>query len=112
MRPTSFARKLDDSGRLLIPIRLREKLGLSYGQVYPFYLHEHNDKVYLCIECENYETDLQKAFRILEENGLEIPAMYEEEEEQTGRAAAGGSDPNSRSENAYANFQILLAEFY
>ena len=81
MRPTSFARKLDDSGRLLIPIRLREKLGLSYGQVYPFYLHEHNDKVYLCIECENYETDLQKAFRILEENGLEIPAMYEEEEE-------------------------------
>nr|DAN98127.1 MAG TPA: MraZ protein [Caudoviricetes sp.] len=31
MQETTFSRKLDSSGRIMIPIRLREQMGLTSG---------------------------------------------------------------------------------
>lgn len=72
MEETKFARKLDSSGRLVIPIRLREQLHLNQGDIYRFLLHEENGKTYLCIECPNSVTELEGALAILRKNGYEI----------------------------------------
>lgn len=72
MEKTQFARRLDTSGRLVIPIRLREELNLVIGDTYEFFLHDENGKRYLCIECPKTETELEKAKRIIQENGLKI----------------------------------------
>ena len=69
MKNTQYARKLDSSGRLVIPARLREELGLQVGDLCQFYLHEENGKRYLCVEVEN---EIEKAKRMLEENGYQV----------------------------------------
>ena len=65
-------RRVDSLGRLVIPIKLREKLGLECGFECNFFTHEHNGKTYLCIECPEQETDLQKALKLIEKNGLKV----------------------------------------
>ena len=70
MRTTEYARKLDPNGRLLIPIRLREQLGIQPGETYSFYMHEENGIQYLCIACG--DTDIAKARKLLEENGMKV----------------------------------------
>lgn len=72
MKDTQFSRKLDSNGRLVIPIRLREQLGLVAGETYTFYTHEHEGKTYLCVECGDFESDVQKAIKLLNENGLQV----------------------------------------
>lgn len=69
MLDTQYARKLDSSGRLVIPARLREELGLHQGDLCQFYLHEENGKRYLCVEVEN---EIEQAKRMLEENGYKV----------------------------------------
>ena len=55
----------------MLPIRLREELGLEPGEEYKFYLHEHDGHKYLCIRCpENIENSLADARRFLEEHGF------------------------------------------
>ena len=72
MTNTNLMRRVDSLGRLVIPIKLREKLGLETGFECNFFTHEDNGKTYLCIECPEQETDLQRALKIIEKNGLKI----------------------------------------
>lgn len=72
MVETQYARRLDTSGRLVIPIRLREELGLTVGDVYQFFKYETNGKTYLCIECPEQETEIQKAIKLLQANGIDV----------------------------------------
>lgn len=51
MTKTTFSRKLDTIGRLMIPSKLREDLHMVIGRNYEFFIKQENDKVYLCIEC-------------------------------------------------------------
>ena len=37
MKKTKYARKIDSMGRITIPIRLREELGLEIGEIYDYY---------------------------------------------------------------------------
>jgi bifunctional DNA-binding transcriptional regulator/antitoxin component of YhaV-PrlF toxin-antitoxin module len=72
MLDTQHARKLDSSGRLVIPARLREELGLQVGDLCQFYLHQENGKRYLCIEVEN---EIERAKRMLEANGYQVSGL-------------------------------------
>ena len=68
--PTEYSRKLDTVGRLVIPSKLRKEMRLELGEEYPFYtcVDEHGQS-WLCIPCPGVETEVDKAKRILEENG-------------------------------------------
>lgn len=70
MIETKYARRLDSSGRLVIPIRLREELGLEIGETYTFYKQEIDGETYLCIKCG--EDPVTKAKKLLAEKGYEI----------------------------------------
>ena len=72
MEMTNYTRKIDASGRLVIPVKLREEMRIEVGDEYPFFIHEENDKTYLCIECYKKETELQRAKRLLEEAGFTV----------------------------------------
>lgn len=64
----------------MLPIRLREELGLEPGEEYAFYLHEHDGHKYLCIRCpENIENSLAEARRFLEEHGFIVRKQEERE---------------------------------
>ena len=68
--PTEYSRKLDTVGRLVIPSKLRKEMRLELGEEYLFYtcVDEHGQS-WLCIPCPGVETEVDKAKRILEENG-------------------------------------------
>ena len=70
MIETKYARRLDSSGRLVIPIRLREELGLEIGETYTFYKQEIDGEIYLCIKCG--EDPVTKAKKLLAEKGYEV----------------------------------------
>ena len=70
MQATDYSRKIDSSGRLVVPAQLRDKLDLRTGDELIFYLHEMNGKTYLCVECPRAENEIEKAQRILREAGL------------------------------------------
>lgn len=72
MIETQYARRLDTSGRLVIPSKLREELGLTIGETYVFFKHEENGKAYLCIECPQQETELEKALKLIAEHGIKV----------------------------------------
>ena len=69
MQDTKYARKLDSTGRLVIPSKLREEIGLQAGDLCQFYFHVEDGKRYLCVEVDS---EIEKAKRILEENGYEV----------------------------------------
>lgn len=71
MTETEYARRIDSSGRLVLPAKLREMLNLSVGDVCNFYLHdEPNGERFLCIKCPDFENEIEYAKRILKENGI------------------------------------------
>lgn len=71
MEQTEYRRRMDGSGRLVVPVKLREKLCMSVGDDYTFYVHKTEDgRTYLCVECYNLENEIEKAKRILREAGL------------------------------------------
>ena len=45
MKKTKYSRKLDANGRLVIPSKLREEVGLELGETYTFYTYERNGKL-------------------------------------------------------------------
>lgn len=72
MRKTEYSRRLDSSGRLVIPSKLREELRMEVGDIYDFFIHEQNGKTYLCVECFRKEDEIERAKRILAEAGIQI----------------------------------------
>ena len=72
MKDTEYSRRLDSSGRLVVPSKLREELRMEVGDIYDFYIHEHNGKTYLCVECFRKEDEITRAKRILAEAGIQI----------------------------------------
>lgn len=80
MEDTQWSRKLDGQGRIMLPIRLREELGLEPGEEYKFYLHESEGYKYLCIRCpKDVENSLAEARRFLEEHGFIVSKRTKEE---------------------------------
>ena len=73
MQATEWCRRLDSSGRLVIPSKLREQLFMNVGDTYTFFLHEQDGKTYLCVECFNVEDEILRAQRILRQAGLLPP---------------------------------------
>jgi len=72
MKATEYARKIDSTGRLIIPSHLREQLDIRTGDVMDFFIHEDGGRTFLCIECPRIENQIEKAKRILRENGIEV----------------------------------------
>ena len=72
MQETTFSRKLDSSGRIMIPIRLREQMGLTSGQEYYFTTMVKDGRIYICIVCGSVNSSLEEAMKIIQANGLKI----------------------------------------
>ena len=70
MTETKYARKIDSTGRLVIPVKLREELGLVSDAILTFWTHEQDGKRFLCIECPSEETEVERALRVLREHGI------------------------------------------
>lgn len=72
MEKTSYTRKLDTVGRLMIPSKLRSDLHMTLGRNYEFFLEQKDGKIYLCIECPEASDELTTAKNILEQNGYSV----------------------------------------
>lgn len=72
MESTKYSRKLDGTGRIVIPKRLLEQMGMIQGKEYSFFTHEEPDgRKFVCIECPGIdEQTLAEARRIVEKYGL------------------------------------------
>lgn len=59
-------------GRIMLPKRLRERLGLVEGTEYQFFIHEDEiGRKFLCIECPGIdEATLQEARRLVQKYGM------------------------------------------
>lgn len=75
MESTGYSRKLDSTGRLVIPTRLREQMGLIIGHEYSFYtLEDDNGRKFICIECPGIDANtLAEARRIVAKFGMNNP---------------------------------------
>lgn len=67
MKETKYKRKMDSAGRILVPIRLREELGIDVEIPYTFYTHMEDGEIYLCIKVnsESMEKKIQEAKELL-----------------------------------------------
>ena len=77
MTPTTFSRKLDSQGRIMIPVKLREDLNLRDGLEYTFFTHSENGEEYICIKCPRQiapasESQIKNAIALLEKLGYTI----------------------------------------
>lgn len=73
MAETTFSRKLDSSGRIMIPVRLRDQMGLIPGREYYFSVMEKDGRRFICIDCGSVEnTSLEEAMKIIQANGLKV----------------------------------------
>ena len=70
MVETEYSRRMDGSGRLVVPVKLREALFMSPGDEYVFFTHEIDGRTFLCVECYNKENEIERAKRILREAGI------------------------------------------
>ena len=72
MVQTEYARKIDSTGRVIIPSPLRDQMDLRVGDMVEFYIHEHEGRTYLAIECPRVEDKIEAAKRTLREAGIAI----------------------------------------
>ena len=68
---TGYSRKLDSTGRLVIPTKLREQMGLETGKEYSFYTLETNSgRKFICIECPGINREkIEEARRLIAKYG-------------------------------------------
>lgn len=71
MAETTFSRKLDQSGRIMIPVKLRDQMGLVTGREYYFSTMEKDGRRYILIDCGSCD-ELAEAMRIVQASGLKI----------------------------------------
>ena len=64
MEETRYERRIDSAGRILIPIRLREEVGLEANSSCKYV---SDGKLFLCIECPDYDVqkEIEKAKQLL-----------------------------------------------
>lgn len=64
---------MDTTGRLVIPTKLRNRLGMVIGQMYHFYtMEDEAGRRFICIECPDPdEKTLSEARHIVETYGME-----------------------------------------
>lgn len=68
---TGYSRKLDTTGRLIIPTKLRDKMGLVIGQEYTFFTMESDGRKFICIECPGIDEEtLAEARRLVAKYGM------------------------------------------
>lgn len=73
MQETTFSRKLEKNGRLMIPIELRKQMQMEPGREYHFYTEKTNGRNFICIDCGNPETtSLEQAIKIIQESGMKV----------------------------------------
>jgi bifunctional DNA-binding transcriptional regulator/antitoxin component of YhaV-PrlF toxin-antitoxin module len=76
MNETNYSRKLDVTGRIMIPIRLREQYNLEIGKDYTFSTLEYEGHNYLCIDCgeipETGSMTLEEAIQFVQSHGIKI----------------------------------------
>lgn len=80
MQATNFSRKLDTSGRIMIPSKLREQLGMEIGKEYDFYLATAYKHRFICIDCGTVDKqfDLQDLEELAEAKGLKLVPKNED----------------------------------
>lgn len=71
MAESTYSRKLDAMGRIMIPVRLRDQLGLIPGREYTFEVRTFNDRNYICIDC-GLNTELEEAMKLVKRAGLKV----------------------------------------
>lgn len=83
IKPTEYQRKVDKIGRLVIPSKLRNHLGIEPDKEYDFFIIEDSNRKFLAIEVYegDYEAFIYK--RKLREKGYIVvdPKSKEEEED-------------------------------
>lgn len=74
MEETAFSRKLEKTGRLMIPIKLREQMGMVAGREYYFFTKVENGRKLICIDCgpEIPNDALEQAMKIVQASGMKI----------------------------------------
>lgn len=64
MVKTTYARRVDSAGRVVIPVKLRAETGIATGDLVEFYVtKDANGNSWLCIPFGNAESAIQKALR-------------------------------------------------
>lgn len=63
---------MDSMGRIVIPRKLREKMGLDVGQEYSFFTYQDDEgRNFICIESPSVtEQTLEEARRLVEKFGI------------------------------------------
>lgn len=75
MEETSYSRKLEKTGRLMIPIKLREEMNMVSGKEYHFFKYIDEDgRRFVCIDCGLPDTQMtvEQAIQIIQARGLKI----------------------------------------
>lgn len=72
MRQTEYSRRMDSTGRIVIPSKLRDELKMQEGDELVFYIHEEDGRKFLCVEAINLENEIDRAKRILREAGIKL----------------------------------------
>lgn len=74
MTPLKITRKLDSTGRIVIPKQLRIKYGFKDGGEYPYFFHEDGyGGKFLCIKCPGpSEEEIEAAKMTLETSGYTV----------------------------------------
>lgn len=71
MAESTYSRKLDAMGRIMIPVRLRDQLGLITGKEYSFEVRQIDGRNYICIDC-GLNTELKEAMKLVQNAGLKV----------------------------------------
>lgn len=71
MAESTYSRKLDAMGRIMIPVRLRDQLGLITGREYSFEVRQIDGHNYICIDC-GLNTELEEAMKLVQNAGLKV----------------------------------------
>jgi AbrB family looped-hinge helix DNA binding protein len=72
MKQTEYSRKVDSNGRIIIPSQLRDELDIRPQDILDFFVHEHDGRTFLCVECFRIEDEIERAKRILREAGIKL----------------------------------------
>ena len=71
MAESTYSIKLYAMGRIMIPVGLRDQLGLITGREYSFEVRQIDGRNYICIDC-GLNTELEEAMKLVQNAGLKV----------------------------------------